>query len=252
MKLKRKARKANRYTARVCRKFGTRDACLAYGALVQPHRQAGETLGSIATRLGVVKVVEESLPVDGALFGDGQDAWVVKINSTCSRERRRFTLAHEIGHLILLENLRTEASCGKDIELESACDAIAAELLMPMADTVEFVKQQGNLSPEKLRSIATSFGVSLQVAARRITRDLNLWRGAIGLWEFDSEVRQVWVVGKKYWKDVTPQFAAFRYALASPYGVRTRESFVERDLVTPVCIEMLHLGNNRLLGMVAQ
>jgi len=243
--------KRNRYTARVCRKFGMGDANLAIEALLRRHRDPRESLQSIASRLGVAEIVEEPLPVDGALFVDGQNRLVVKINSTCSPERRRFTLGHEIAHLILRETLRGPASSHGNLEFERACDAIAAELLMPAEEAVPFVKRQGESSPEKLRLIAEAFGVSLHAAALRVHEDFKLWRRSIGLWHFQGSARELWFVGKRRWRTTRPPFRAFERALMSSTAIEARESFWEEGSVKPVCIELLSLGNQHLLGLVA-
>ncbi len=60
--------------------------------------------------------------------------WVICLNGSHPGSRRRFTLAHELGHIVL----RHESSIGADEEererLEREADAFASELLMPQAD----------------------------------------------------------------------------------------------------------------------
>ena len=227
------------------------DANLAVEALVRLHRNSNESLHSIAARLGVAEIVEEPLPVDGVIGVDGQHRTVIRISSGSSRQRQRFTLGHEIGHLILQKTLRGAASCQGDPELEGACDAIAAELLMPASELIPFVRELGSPSPEKLVTTADRFGVSLAAAARRVHDDLKLWHRSVGLWLASQSPGQLWLVGKRALARRIPTFSAFKRALDSPGVVRTRESYWEGQTVRTACIEVLHLGNGYLLGMVA-
>jgi len=201
-------------------------------------------------RLGVAQVIEERLPFDGGIFNfDG--VLIAKVNSLCGPARRRFTLAHEVGHLILAAEFGGPITCARDQSLEKACDAVAAELLMPAEEVVPFVKRQGESSPEKLRLIAEAFGVSLHAAALRVHEDFKLWRRSIGLWHFQGSARELWFVGKRRWRTTRPPFRAFERALMSSTAIEARESFWEEGSVKPVCIELLSLGNQHLLGLVA-
>lgn len=254
----------NKYVAAICGALGKGDTASAVETLVQPYRQAGGTLRSVALGLGAAEIIEEALPVDGAVVVDGGHRLTIRINSAHSPQRRRFTLAHEIGHLILSEFLGGKAPCHKDSQLEDACDAVAAELLMPVGEVVPLVRNQGAPSPERLKVIADYFGVSLPAAARRVHDDLMLWKHSIGLWEFkndegpggfpggvpsDMPPDEKWFVGR-LWKTKRPPFAAFHWALASSSPVRTRESIIEDSECRPFLLEVLHLGHNRLLGTV--
>jgi hypothetical protein len=241
----------NKYLAKIAVALGETDWPRAVSLFVAKFREHGEPLELIAKRLGVVETIKEPLPFDGGVFETARGS-VVKINSLSPPVRQAFTLAHEIGHLMLPRSRRASLGCSNDTELEIACDAIAAELLMPEEETRKLVRRLGNASPEKLKTIAASFGVSLQVAARRVTKDLRIWTGAVGLWKSDNDVKQMWMVGTRFWKDRTPQFAAFQYALDTQEVVKTKESFVEGDLVIPVRLEMLHIGKGLVLGTVAQ
>lgn len=222
--------------------------------LVSRYRRHGETLESVATNLGVSAIVKEPLPFEGGLFYvvDGQRRLtVVKINSLSAEVRQRFTLAHEVGHLILSDVMGARGECKNNKQLEHACDAIAAECLMPCEEVLEFVREQGAPSTKKLKAIACRFDVSLETAARRVHTDLDLWRRPIGLWQYDGTLKERWFVGRRPWAMRTPPFAAFEYAMSSAEPIRTRESYWEGSTLRPIFLEVLHLGNQNLLGMVA-
>jgi IrrE N-terminal-like domain len=248
----------------VRKKVGVRDSCLAFEALVRRYREPGEPLESIAARLGVRNIVEQPLPADGALVPTGQGSYVMKINSMGSRERRRFTLAHEIGHLILQESFKAMTSCQRDPELEGACDSIAAELLMPASVINPYVLNLSDPSPSNLVQIANRFHVSLRAAAHRVHYDLRLWSQSIGLWQFEEEgsseqsdapsdcPRERWFVGKRLWKTERPPFKVFFAALSSDGPVRKSETYIdyEENVARHPLLEVLHLGGKRLLGVV--
>lgn len=73
-------------------------------------------------------VMVNGLPTIGF---NGDTAWV----------RRRFTIAHEIGHLMLGHTL----DCGIDTDAEAEADQFAAELLMPLALLRPDYKKEPNL-----------------------------------------------------------------------------------------------------------
>lgn len=247
----------NKYLEKISSLVGEADYDRAVQVFLEPHRTSNKTLESLAKNLGVSAIVEEQLPFEGGIF-EIRKQLVIKLNSFSPYVRRRFTLAHEIGHLLLASplNARRTRKCAANHELERACDLIAAELLMPAAETVPFLCQLGASSPKHLRTVARRFGVSLQTAARRVHQDLKLWKRPIGLWEWEGRARELWFVGKRPWSTKQPTFAAFRLAKHCSEIVRTRESYVESSVrgesIVPVSLEVLNVGQNRILGMVGK
>ena len=96
----------------------------------------------LAESLGI-RVIEEDLPdkVSGVLDCRHQNNPIVLLNSGHFHKRKRFTLAHEIGHFVLHKItgvhmdskifLRQEAPTSQDIKIEREANQFAAELLMP-------------------------------------------------------------------------------------------------------------------------
>jgi len=77
--------------------------------------------------------------------------YVVTVKEGMAWRRQRFTVAHEIGHIILIETLARVAP-GLLVELrrpevwetvERVCNWAAAELLMPLGDVVETLRRTG-------------------------------------------------------------------------------------------------------------
>lgn len=101
-------------------------------------------------------------------FCEYVDGLAFIILSSTGYERNRFTLAHELGHLIL--NFKLELS---DLEKEKYCDAFASALLMPrraMIKEMEFNGKEGirNTSINELLLIATEYKVSLNAVIMRL------------------------------------------------------------------------------------
>lgn len=113
----------------------------------------------------------------------GQDADILSVNGSYkiiynpfikSRERKRFTIAHEIGHIVLghFRNDKLILSRGalSDEEydvIEKEADFFAAEMLMP----IPVVKKMGLQKAEEIQEV---FRVSKQAALNR-EKDLKWW-----------------------------------------------------------------------------
>ncbi len=78
---------------------------------------------------------------------------LIFINSNLSGDRARFTLAHEIGHLVL------HSIPDDDGSMEEQADMFAADLLMPGP---EIRHQLVNLNMEKLARLKAFWKVSMQ------------------------------------------------------------------------------------------
>lgn len=97
----------------------------------------------------------------------GRDAArVVVIRKNIWSERKRFTLAHELGHMVM--------ALGKDLDEEAAANRFAGAFLMP-ADVVraEVGAHRSAISMGELVALKERFGMSLQAIAYRL-RDLGI------------------------------------------------------------------------------
>ena len=94
---------------------------------------------------------------------------LVFINGADSKAAQMFTLAHELAHLWLGESgiSNTEAGRLPEQRTELWCNAVAAELLMPMQATREAYRSDQPLADEITR-LARLFKVSTLVALRRL------------------------------------------------------------------------------------
>jgi Zn-dependent peptidase ImmA (M78 family) len=100
---------------------------------------------------------------------DGLATWVndvypvVVINQNDCTERKRFTLLHELGHLLLpLEN-----ESHKQAELY--CNRFAAEMLFPESFVMqEFGKKRNGISLQEFIDVQKKYGISIQAIVYRL------------------------------------------------------------------------------------
>ena len=94
---------------------------------------------------------------------------LIFINAADSKAAQMFTLAHELAHVWLGESGVSDSEAGllPELAIERWCNAVAAELLMPMAVTLE--AYDPNLPfAEEIQRLARHFKVSTLVALRRL------------------------------------------------------------------------------------
>lgn len=125
-------------------------------------------LEQIADALGVSEIARTSMVEDGrTTWDDGRPR--IELRSDRSPQRSRFTLAHEIGHILIARDetvaRRTHQLEGGDVE--KLCDWIAASILMPRRWIAEYGHRE-RYSLSLLRLIANKANVSLSAAAVRL------------------------------------------------------------------------------------
>lgn len=108
----------------------------------------------------------------------------VAINRSHHRNRQRFTLAHEIGHVRLHAKgedrvfvdkrfFRNEASSKGELREEIEANAFAASLLMPECFIRKHIDSEDGITDLEVFRMATKFEVSEQAMTLRLVR-LNL------------------------------------------------------------------------------
>jgi IrrE N-terminal-like domain len=239
----------NRYLRRICSEAGETITSAAIGAFVRAKCSETDSLETLARKLGVNRITEDALPFEGGLFDLPSGERIIKLNADSSRVRKRFTLAHEIGHL-LLGKPGLRSSCGHDRELERACDLIASELLMPLDQIKAFVLNLGSPSPENLKSIASKYSVSVHAAAIRVHADLGVWKCFVGLWERTPEIRTVWFVGRRRWDWNEPNPYSLDLALGATSSVKCSESWQRGPFADRVWLNLLRTEGRRVLGLI--
>ncbi len=104
---------------------------------IKPFVRSGEPVDieAVARSMGVTEVSGAEMNADGYLGRRSDGALVIRHRNGVGRARTRFTIAHEIAHIILSEvegkPISTEGKYHRDAGEEKAVNRIAAELLMP-------------------------------------------------------------------------------------------------------------------------
>jgi Zn-dependent peptidase ImmA (M78 family) len=142
-----------------------------------------------------ILVREESLQnVEGYTECFGKEILTV-LNSNAISTRKRFTLAHELGHIILIRRAQSGIPVGlkrfrtadglrsehQDPTEEVLCNAFAAELLIPLDDVRSCMNKQ-SVTPGEVCRVAQRFEVSLEASARQIVKVIGRELIGIAFW----------------------------------------------------------------------
>ena len=128
-------------------------------------------LGALAKNLGI-QVKLSSLPANcSGLIHKLNGKYEIKVNRNESRERQRFTLAHEISHYLLhreiidalpdgiRDNVLYRSGASQQAEYEA--NRLAAELVMPKSSIEKRLQDSdGIISEELIELLAREFQVS--------------------------------------------------------------------------------------------
>jgi len=129
-------------------------------------------LYSIAGKFGVSEIRNVAILEDGRLRRD-HGRIVIELRADRNPQRRRFTLAHELAHLLLdstagqYVTIRARSASARHAEVERLCDSIAAALLMPPS-VVEELEQSYGVTFGLVEALATITRCSLGAAATRV------------------------------------------------------------------------------------
>jgi Zn-dependent peptidase ImmA (M78 family)/transcriptional regulator with XRE-family HTH domain len=163
------------------KRYVDQGAALAEDALAALAAAEVSTVGHMDTA-DLVQALERAFGVDVAKIGlpDGIDgaAWqadgfrLIMIARTKVPTRQRFTLAHELGHILArdAQDLLTEThlSPGRQKDLtEVRANVFAAHFLMPHSEISSWVGENG-LTDEQLTSLVVRFQVSPSALAARL------------------------------------------------------------------------------------
>jgi IrrE N-terminal-like domain len=119
-------------------------------------------LEALQSKLKVVRTCAEDLPFSGELR-PADDGFVIAVAKQLSRGRRRFTIAHELGHALLATTGKNYPRAGK--EVERLCDMLAAEILMPEERFLGSLPAEIDLST--IQMLTRTFDTSWRASAIR-------------------------------------------------------------------------------------
>lgn len=112
--------------------------------------------------------------ISGMCTKEGEDI-IICINSTTSYGRQRFTLAHELYHVLYEENMQ-RTICGMSMnddksESEQEADQFASYLLMPYDALIEYEPNREKWNLEKMIDAEQFFQISHQTMLHRLVCD---------------------------------------------------------------------------------
>ena len=182
-------------------------------------------LSNMARDLGTKRIVKRSLGVSGMLI-PSNDGYTIAINDKDLRTQQRYSLAHEIGHLVIANASETfgikepknrSQSSGYEHgnkSEERLCEEIAAELLMPAQGFRDQVQKLGQ-SLANVSALAAVFGTSITATAIRYWELLSepslivRWRkdysrhgAVVPAWQNRNKVKgpSAWINAPKGWQ----------------------------------------------------
>ena len=137
-------------------------------------------IGGLCRQFGLsVKTSILNAGISGEIRKDG-DAYVIRVNRYESRERQRFTIAHELSHFLLHRDLIDQTPdgirlnvlyrSGKSEIVEFEANKLAAEIIMPIRQIrFRLDAYTPSITDEKIRALAKEFAVSKVAMEIRIS-----------------------------------------------------------------------------------
>lgn len=134
-------------------------------------------VGEIAKALGL-DVVLATLPmnISGLIQPRGDGGYIIKVNRFESKERQRFTIAHEIAHFLIhkdqiktgvVDSVLYRSKLSSRTEAEA--NRLAADIVMPSDVVYQEITRLGkNLEEDDIADLAAKFAVSKQAMAIRV------------------------------------------------------------------------------------
>ena len=123
---------------------------------------------AILRKWSQLSVVETDLDGDGFFIDLGEVGGEIFVKKDKSESRKRFTLAHELGHYLLLSHIRMKV---EKKEMENWCNRFASELLVPKTMLSQHLKSGGmKRLTDRICEGPNVFGVSEQAFCLRAVR----------------------------------------------------------------------------------
>jgi IrrE N-terminal-like domain len=207
---------------------------------------------------GVSEIRERPIDCDARLvFQTGR--LVIEVNSLSPRNRRRLSIAHELGHVLLNQFTGRDALCSdhSDPVSESFCDRLAGELLAPdwaihryFQENPPLARWQQTVRCSTILSAAKAFEISVDALMCRVLHDLALAPATVGLvWRYSRNTKGTDLNSEPVLRLASAWQSSMHFGFipinktAPPNSVITK-AFLQNGILG--CFEELHLG--RLKG----
>jgi Zn-dependent peptidase ImmA (M78 family) len=194
-------------------------------------------LQAVCERLGLLAFSFALGPDAGdAAYVEVGDLGVAVVNGTTDPGRRRFSLAHELGHHLVGDAYEPTPRIGTAVDTERMLNAFAAYLLMPRT-AVQNIWEEFSGQSTRLAAIAVAvrFSVSWTAACNQLRNfDLIDARERERLTESDLRRGELLEFGERFAVELEPPSVPPVYARAVVNAYRTRR-------LTPArTVELLH------------
>jgi len=155
----------------------------------EPIRDICGLLESAGVKVHVLKLEMENLFGLSVAAADGGPAVVVNVRDDISVERRIFTAAHELGHLLLHPRAYDVEQLEEDRDEEKEADLFASHFLMPSeAFQSEWRDTNGLPLVDRVLHVKRIFRVSYQTVLVRLVESRQV------------DPAKVWMIFKAQWK----------------------------------------------------
>jgi Zn-dependent peptidase ImmA (M78 family) len=153
---------------------------------------------SLAYERGVMQIRSSTMEADGIIsLIDGGKGYIIDINKSHPENRRRFTIAHEIGHTFFFD-LEGELSARSRLQVtdnnltevksnryeEYLCNLAASEILMPSNPFSTKINSAGPTA-KTIITLSRLFKTSIWATSRRLI-ELCPLKLLVALWEYQS------------------------------------------------------------------
>lgn len=144
-----------------------------------PHWTAPVPIEDLARSINIVDILEmETEEFEGGLTTDSdKQKGVILYKAGMKDGRRRFTIAHEIGHFLIPWHKGDQRCTKKDMserrvetlvqKQETEANRFAAGILMPRPWFVSDMRKLGDVDVEHVRTLARQYGTSLEATVAR-------------------------------------------------------------------------------------
>jgi Zn-dependent peptidase ImmA (M78 family) len=124
----------------------------------------------------VIEVKDDTMQFDGLATQIDEKYFVVVINRNMPIERKRFTLLHELGHLLLNLNGKEEK------EIEKYCNWFASEMLLSSENMkIEFGNKRSTITTEELKNVQSKYGISIKAIVYKLSEEGIISADKVGL-----------------------------------------------------------------------
>jgi hypothetical protein len=139
-------------------------------------------LSRLAKHVGIRRVTEIDARLDGQLLELQTGGYEVALSRSAPASRRRFTLAHEIAHLLLFPDQATRHA-GR--ETEDLCNVAAAELLIPSFILAKLFPAGHAVGIRSFLRVPRLFRCSMEAAGWKIFNG-GFVSGALLMWKIEG------------------------------------------------------------------